>query len=68
MDLIKASEIVLSSYQDSFLRAKIEVEDYREDIHTIVFHNDSNILNKAIKLANLIGDGHRVIKMEIIYA
>ena len=68
MDLIKATEITSKCLENTFLKAKIEVEDYRNNIHTIFLNKDQDIFKKAIKLSNIIGDGHRVLKMEIIYA
>lgn len=68
MDLIKAAEITSKSIENAFIRAKIEVQDYKGDITTVAFYKDQDIFKKAIHMANLIGDGHRVINMEIIYA
>lgn len=68
MDLIKSAEITSKCIENAFIRAKIEVEDYNGDITTVVFHKDQDIFKKAIHIANIIGDGHRVVKMEIIYA
>lgn len=40
MDLIKATEITSKCLENTFLSLKIEVEDYRNNIHTIVLHKD----------------------------
>ncbi|WP_343337306.1 hypothetical protein TPELB_23660 [Terrisporobacter petrolearius] len=63
MNIIDVSKVIEYSFKNGFTRAEVKVRDCKNRCHNIEFKKEFYVFEHVITIANILGDGHRVISL-----
>lgn len=66
MNLIDVSNLIKEAFKNGFVDVEVKARDYKNRCHVFaISYNMSNMDEKLINIANILGDGHRVISLTV---